>query len=385
MRLNVNDFFICVMALIIFHVQASSTAPIENKKQEKTLIVGSTMDLTRGASDVSRAMQNGIELAFNTESVPGLHIKFIVLDDAYMPNRARENVEKLMDKHNINFLLATVGSSTFVAFEDLIREGTIADLFPWPGVAHARTVENKMKYCIYFRPSYVDEAYAITQHILKTKDPQKIAVFYQNDEFGNACLQGLQDAAEKSSIEIIKLSYARNDVNFSEQVTAVKNANVRFIALFATPLAARQFLGQLGDEKIRTSTFFGVSDLSSDTFKNYALKKGISIIRIHVVPDPLTSTIPLVEEFRTKAKKAEVALDSLSLEGYIVGMILIDVLRRIAPDTSIDSIIDEISRMKNYKLKGYPLNFDEKQQLSHGIWIEDGNGSWIEYSMPTRK
>jgi hypothetical protein len=107
--------------------------------------------------------------------------------------------------------------------------------------------------------------------------------------------------------------------------------------------------------------------------------KGINIIMTHIVPDPLTSTIPLVEEFRTKAKRADIVLDPFALEGYITGMIVVDVVRRLAQDVSKESIVRELEHMKQYNLKGYPLNFDEHtRQLSHKIWIDDGKGPWVE-------
>jgi ABC-type branched-subunit amino acid transport system substrate-binding protein len=363
--------------------QAIIAEPVSvEKKGSRILTIGSTMDLSRGAKDLSQAVKNGIELAFDTEQIADLSIKFIVLDDAYMPNRALDNVEKLLGTHHADFLLSTVGSPTFVAFKHLIKNGVTADIFPIPGISYVRTPESTMKYCIHFRPSYVDEAYVLTQHILKTKEPHEFIAFYQDDEFGLACMLGVKKALSASSIKVTELPYARNDMNFDTQVKTIKDSSARYIALFATPLAARQFLEQLGDETVRRCTFFGVSDLGGNTFRKMVVTKGISIIMTHVVPDPLTSTIPLIEGFRVKAKNAAIVLDSFALEGYISGMIIIDVLHHLGSNISKDSIVQYLERIKNYKLDGYILNFDEqKRQLSNKIWIDDGKGPWVEETM----
>jgi hypothetical protein len=142
-------------------------------------------------------------------------------------------------------------------------------------------------------------------------------------------------------------------------------------------------LEQLGDETIRKSIFFGVSDLGGLAFKKMARKKGINIIISHIVPDIETSSIPLIEEYRNRAKKAGIAVDSFSLEGYITASIIVEVLKRVQTSAiTKDSIIEEIEKLKDYNLKGLPLNFDDKtRKLSKTIWIEDGKGQWIEYSL----
>lgn len=346
----------------------------------KELVIGSTMDFTRGARDLSLAVQRGIELAFDTEKIPGLHIRFIALDDAYMPSQAYENVRKLVEKHAVSFLLSSVGSPTFAAYVDLVRKGLVVAMFPIPGISYERTEENKMKYCIHLRPSYADEAYVVMQYVMSTREMQKVAVFYQEDEFGLACLQGLTEAAGKNDVKIIKLPYVRNDMNFDTQIKTIKDSNARFVALFATPLAARQFLEQMGDEAVRRFIFFGISDLGGLTFKRMVSTKGIQIITSHVVPDPETSTLPLVEEFRGKAKKADLALDSFALEGYMGAAIITDMLKKIDGEISKDSLIYEIEKLKNYDLKGFLLNFDGRtRQLSNKVWIEDGHGPWEEH------
>jgi ABC-type branched-subunit amino acid transport system substrate-binding protein len=241
-----------------------------------------------------------------------------------------------------------------------------------------------MKYCIYFRPSYVDEAFLLVRYLLKTKNIKQVALFYQDDEFGQACLEGARRALARSSLKVLELPYTGNDVNFEAQATAVKNSSVNYIALFSTPIASRRFLEQLGDEVIRKTNFFGVSDIGGLTFQKMVKAKGVAIIRSNVVPDPLTSTIPLVAEYRERAKKKEAAIETFSLEGYITAMIFIDALKHMKGEITKDTMISEFENMKNYNLKGLILNFDEQtRQLSNKVWIDDGKGAWKEEEMPT--
>ncbi len=151
------------------------------------------------------------------------------------------------------------------------------------------------------------------RYITENNKPSKVAFFYQNDAFGEACMQGVRDYLGKTKAQdLLTVSYSSSDVDFTKQVEQVKQWNADYIALFATPYAATQFLKQLGDSFVRKTTFFGVSDLGGITFQKMIKTKGIGIIISHVVPDPEKSLIPLVQEYRDRAKNAGVGLDTFS-------------------------------------------------------------------------
>lgn len=353
------------------------------KKLDGTLAVGSSMDLSRGVKDLGVAVKRGTELAFDNEKIPGLDISFIPMDDFYSFEQAYQNVLTLMGKNACDILLNPLGMPTFTAYVDLIKTGSIAALFPIPGIPFKRTKEHEMKYCIYFRPSYEEEAYALIRYIMENNNPSKLAFFYQNDAFGDACMQGVRDYFGKAKAQdLLSVSYSSSDVDFTKQVNQITQWNADYIALFATPYAATQFLKQLGDSFVRKTTFFGVSDLGGITFQKMMKAKGIGIIISHVVPDPEKSLIPLVQRYRDRAKNAGVKLDAFSLEAYITTMIFIDVLKNIKKPITKDSIIEHMESLKNYNFDGLLLNFDNmSRQLSQSIWINDAKGIWKEYKI----
>ncbi len=362
-------------------VQKEETSP--TKKTNGTLTVGSSMDLSRGVKDLGVSVKRGTELAFDNEKIPGIDISFIPMDDFYSFEQAYKNVLTLIEKNACDILLNPLGTPTFTAYIDLIKTGSIATFFPIPGIPFKRTREHAMKYCIYFRPSYEEEAYALIRYITENNKPSKVAFFYQNDAFGEACMQGVRDYLGKTKAQdLLTVSYSSSDVDFTKQVEQVKQWNADYIALFATPYAATQFLKQLGDSFVRKTTFFGVSDLGGITFQKMIKTKGIGIIISHVVPDPEKSLIPLVQEYRDRAKNAGVGLDTFSLEAYITTMIFIDVLKNIKKPINKDSIIEHMESLKNYNFRGILLNFDTmSRQLSQSIWINDIKGTWREYNI----
>ena len=353
------------------------------KKLDGTLTVGSSMDLSRGVKDLGVAVKRGTELVFDNEKIPGLDISFIPMDDFYSFEQAYQNVLTLMGKNACDILLNPLGTPTFTAYVDLIKTGSIAAFFPIPGIPFKRTKEYEMKYCIYFRPSYEEEAYALIRYIMENNNPSKLAFFYQSDAFGDACMQGVRDYFGKAKAQdLLSVSYSSSDVDFTKQVNQVTQWNADYIALFATPYAATQFLKQLGDSFVRKTTFFGVSDLGGITFQKMMKAKGIGIIISHVVPDPEKSLIPLVQGYRDRAKNAGVKLDAFSLEAYITTMIFIDVLKNIKKPITKDSIIEHMESLKNYNFDGLLLNFDNmSRQLSQSIWINDAKGTWKEYKI----
>ena len=364
--------------------QEEKVTTTKDAKNRKKLTIGASMDLSRGVKDLGIAVKEATELVLKIERVRGLDIRFIPMDDMYSPEKARENILQLKNQYGVDFLLNPVGTPTFFSYLDLIKTGTLAVFFPVPGISYRRTRANAMHNCIYFRPSYEDESFLLMRYIIDKRNPKKIAFFYQNDQFGLACMEGIHKVLANSPIEVIELPYLRNDVNFDTQVETVKKMNTDYIGLLATPLAATHFLEQLGDDFIRRNKFFGVSDLGGATFQNLITKKGIDIVMTNVVPDPKASSITMVQEYRYHAEKAGIPFDTFSLEAYITTMIFVNVLRTIDENITKDAVIEAIQGIKNYNLKGLPLNFDPKtRQLSNKIWISGGESSWKEVQMPT--
>lgn len=358
--------YLLLLAVINFyHVDA-----VDNK--DHTLIIGSSLDLSRGIGSEGRAVQEGINAVFDHTALAGIQIKFDARNDEYMPEKALANVQSFI-RENIDILLMPTGSATFQAYADLVKEGKIVALFPTPGLPAKH--DPAVRSCIYLRPSYSDQATALARYIVNKFQPQlhKIILFYQDDIFGKSCRDAAKQIFEKEGITTIDVLYERNNMNLTDQVAQIKAANADAIGLFATAIAAKGLLDALGTASVHRWKLFAIDDVGQNPMKQFIRQKGISIVISNVVPNPETSDIELIKEYRARVKEP----DTYSLEGYIGASILVDIVQHLSAPIGKEKIIDACEAIKDYKLKEFPLTFNsKKRQLINTIWINSGADEW---------
>ena len=314
-----------------------------------------------------------------SQLVPGITLNWVPMDDQYTPAKARENIELLL-KRQIDIIMDPFGAENFLNFIDFVKSGSILVLFPISGVAGKRSPD--LTSCIYHQPSAIDEGTALALYVAEKIKPKKVVLFYQDDTYGRALEAGAKQVLEKAKIPVTSISYQRNDLNFESAVEEIKKLNPDCIGLLATQQAAKILLQQLGEILIKKIQFFGTSELNQSMIRSYMQQHKVKCIVSNLVPDPLTSSLPIVQEFREDMDKANIPVDTYALDAYIGARLLIDVLKGIEGPVNKDSIIKAFERIKNYDFKGLQLNFDPMtRQLSNTIWLDTGAGDWITMSM----
>lgn len=349
------------------------------EKNPSYLIVGTSLDLSRGGKTNGEAIEAGIRAVFEKQSIPALQLQLDARDDGYMSEKALENVNAFIKEH-IDILLMPFGSAMFKQYFDLIKQGKILVLFPNPGTPDSRSAA--IRYCINLRPSYDDEASTLARYVLQQMKPKKVALFYQDDEFGLVCFNAAQKIFKDAGVVVVAVSYPRNNVNFGEQIKILKTSAVDAIGLFATTTAARALLHSLDDTFLRASKFFAVSDVGCGVLNKFIQDKGLQIIISNVVPNPEKSDIPLVKEYRDAMREKGRELDTFSLEAYIGATVLVDILSHVAKPITKEKIIDAIESRPAGMIKGFPIQFNkEKRQLINTVWLNTGKDTWETVSL----
>lgn len=355
--------------------------PEEVKKEpaSKDLVFGSTIDLTRGLKVMGSRVKSGLELAFNRANENGgvndKKLRLIVLDDGYTPSKARDNVEQLYNS-NIDILLSPLGSPTLEAYLDLVKEDKLLVLFPVTGAPAFRTSD--IRYIVNFKPSYADEARILVDYAIEKQNARKILIFYQNDVFGLGALEGAREALKKAGVKNwIAVPYKRNDVNFLDQKDIIEKEDPDTILFFATSFAAQGLIRQVGAQNISTKNLLGLQTLGEDVFKRFAVENGLRFITSSPVPNPETSQIEIVKEYRNEAKKEDVPIDPFALEGYINAQILIELIKKIKGPVTKEAILNTVEQIKDYDFKGLKLNFNPAtRELSNMLWLDKGLPEW---------
>jgi len=356
----------------------------------KFIKIGTTLDLTRGLKSESTKVLCGLEYVFNKVNkeggINGRKIKLTPMDDEYTPDKARENIEILLNKVKTGLIVCPAGTPTLNAYLDLVKEGKVLVLFPITGTSIFRKPD--LRNLIHLRASYYDEGYVLTKYVIEKLNAKNIAFFYQNDASGLDILRGARDALKEKGIKDgLEVPYERNDVDFSAAVKKIKGANIDAIGFFSTSTAAEALIRQLGLEEVKRKKLFGISDLSISDFKNFIKDRQLHFIIAHVVPCPekraanKKKELAIIKQFQDDVEKSEgrLLLDCQCLEAYLAASLFVKVLKQIKGDITFNKIIEKFEAMKEYNFGGLPLNFDpETRQLLHNLWLDTGKEEWIK-------
>lgn len=392
-------FFIIIWGFLLFIWIPSKApvAPLSEKITEKkseiqittqsslrnaSLQVGTTFDSSRTDASFTKHIKHGIELRLQAQrDTDEATISVLFMDDESFPLKARNNVRALRKK-GISILLSPVGTSTLASYLDLIEDEKVCVIFPFTGATLFRQPE--LTNIIHLRPSWYQEGTLLMKYALETIKAGRIIVFYEETPFGNDALSGIQKIAEEEDIpngSLITIPYQKNNHKFESQVAQIKNSNADTFIFCASAAATEELIRQLGIEQLLGKTLLGTSHLNNTFFKQFTLNKGILVITCSVVPNPATSTLPIVESFRTEATKKDIPLDTYALEAYINTDLFLHIIHHINDEEiTPESIREVVESFRNYSYKGLTLNFNKKTGcLGSSLWIDTGDSEWKQF------
>ena len=269
-------------------------------KEKPPLYIGCTLDLTKGASNQGKAVKMGMAMRVDHENekggINGRRLEVVYMDDEYSPTKARANVEKFIKKYKSRLFLCNLGSPTLQAYLDLLKEGKIFIFFPATGAPLFRQPGLSLAH---WMTSYQNEAKALTRYMIKEYGIKDFGFLYQNDVYGFGSLNGAREVLKAYNITKSKeVPYERNSTSFKTAIEAMKAASPSAIGFFSTAIAATEFIRQAGVEFFIGKKLFAVSDLAEEQFRVFARRKGLDIVTSLFVPNPETSMLEIVQEFR---------------------------------------------------------------------------------------
>ncbi len=349
--------------------------------QNGNLVFGSTMDLSKQLKNYSGFLKQGLNLSidrFNKSGgLDGMKLQLIYLDDGYEPRKARANVEKLLSEFKTNVTLGSMGAPTLGGYIDLIKDKKILVIFPNTGSFR----DPNLEYLLHLRVSYFDAGSAVTDFVIeRNPEAERFAFLYQDDKWGQDLLDGAKQALAEAGIkDVLVTPYTRNDSgsfqNAAQQIAAFKPDAVGF---FGAPRVVQTVMKELNGDFLASKILFGDTVLGKQTFMDFIKEKGINITIAQAVPNPTSSDLEIVQEFRKHAARAGVPTDTVSLEGYITGQVFLYFMDQIKDDLSIENFIKVVEATKEQDFKGLKLNFNpNNRQLLHTVWMNTGD-EWIE-------
>jgi branched-chain amino acid transport system substrate-binding protein len=287
--------------------------------------------------------------------IHGRKIELRTRDDKYEAALAIENTKKLIEEDRVFALVSYVGTPTTGAALPIITEAKVPLIGPFTGAELLRTPVNR--YIFNVRASYYDETEKIVEQLTSTGN-KNIAVFYQDDSYGQAGLKGVEIAMTKRGLKVSALGKVeRNTVKVQEAVKMIDSVKPDAVVMISAYTSIAEFVREMraagSAAQLHNVSFVGSKALS-DSLKS----EGYGVAISQVVPFPWSPAVPIVKEYQQVLKQAgNTDYNFSSLEGFIVGKVVVEGLKRAGKDLTREKLIAALESMNSVDLGGFMVGF----------------------------
>jgi len=322
--------------------------------------------LGQSAAFSGPAAQLGIQMNIGTKAyldhinaqggVYGRKIALKTRDDQYEANLCVDATTRLIEEDKVFALISYVGTPTTAAAMPIITNAKVPLVGPFTGAELLRTPVNR--YIFNVRASYYDETEKIVD-LLVSNGNTNIAVFYQDDNYGLAGLKGVEIAMAKRNLKISALGKVeRNTIKVEDAVKSINAARPGGVVMISAYTSVAEFVRQMKKAGSITQ-FYNVSFVGSKALADALKDEGYGITISQVVPFPWTSSgVRVVKEYQEIMTKAgNTDFNFSSLEGFIVGKVMVEGLKRAGKDLTREKLIAALESMNNVDLGEFVVSF----------------------------
>ncbi|MBK6320799.1 MAG: ABC transporter substrate-binding protein [Burkholderiales bacterium] len=340
----------------------STVASAENGVTDKEILIGQFAAISGPAAQLGQRMQLGMQAYFTAINaqggVNGRTIKLLTRDDGYEPEKTVAAVKTLILEDKVFALAGSVGTPTGLAAVPIVSEQRVPLVGMFTGAQALREPFNR--YVFHVRASYFDETERIVQH-LTTLGIKKIAVFYQNDAYGKAGLEGVTQALTRRQLKpVATATVERNSVDVTQSLETLVKAAPEAIVQIGAYKSCAAFIKQ-ARAKGYGGQFFNVSFVGSRALADELGDTGQGVVISQVVPFPYAQNTPMVRDYQLRMTEAgHKDFDFTSLEGYLTARVLVEGLRRAGKNLTRDSLIAGLESMNEVNLGGFTINYSAK-------------------------
>ncbi len=179
--------------------------------------------------------------------INGRMVKFVTLDDGYVPSKTVEMVRQLVEQEKVLCVFQTLGTPTNSAIHKYMNTKKVPHLFVATGASKWGKPKD-FPWTMGFQPDYHTEAVIYGKHVLGNVKDAKIGILYQNDDFGKDYLDGFKEGLGKEAGRIVKqVSYEATDPTVDSQIIQLKDSGANVFLNIAAPKAAAQGIRKAAD------------------------------------------------------------------------------------------------------------------------------------------
>ncbi len=318
--------------------------------------IGNTMPYSGPASAygaIGKAETAYFNMINEQGGINGRKINFITRDDGYSPPKTVELVRKLVEEDQVLFIFNPLGTPPNTAIQGYLNDNKVPQLFVATG-ADKWNDPKHFPWTMGYQPSYRIEARIYGRYILKNLPNAKIAVLYQNDDFGKDYLiglrEGLGDKADK--LIIATQTYETTDPTVDSQLVSRQGSGADVLLTAAIPKFAAQAIRKVYDIGWKPTHFMtNVSSSVGAVFRPAGPEKGIGIISAAYGKDPTDpqwKDAPDFQEWLAWMKKYNPSgniADANNVYGYGVAYLMVEVLKACGNNLTRENVMKQAANI----------------------------------------
>jgi len=290
--------------------------------------------------------------------VNGRKIVFDTVDDGYSPPKAVEQARRLVEQDKVLLIFQSLGTPSNTAIQQYMNDNKVPQLFVATGATKWNDPKN-YPWTMGWQPSYQTEARIYAHYILKNIPDAKIAILYQNDDYGKDYLQGMRDGLgdKFDKLVVAMKSYETSDPTVDSQVVALKGSGANVFFNVTTPKFASQAIRKVYDIDWKPIHFLNnVSTSVTGVLQPAGLDKATGVISSYYLKDPSDPQWQNTPEYKDWLAWMKQYLpngdlgDTFNSYGYTVAQNLVYVLKQCGDNLTRENVMKEAANIKGLKL-----------------------------------
>ena len=300
--------------------------------------------------------------------INGRKITFISYDDALSPPKTVEQARKLIESDEVLLIFSPLGTPTNTAIHKYMNAKQVPQLFIASGATKWNDPQN-FPWTMGFQPNYQNEARIYAKYILDEKPNARIAVLYQNDDYGKDYLKGLKDGLghKAASMVVVEEAYDLFEPTIDSHVVKMKSQNADVFVDIAGPKFAAQAIRKAAEIGWRPLHILNsVSNSIGAVIRPAGVENARGIISASAAMDPLDpdwKNDPLMEaydDFLAKDFPEGNRADGIVAAGYTLAQVMVYVLRQCGDNLTRENVMTQAANLKNLRagilLPGITIN-----------------------------
>jgi branched-chain amino acid transport system substrate-binding protein len=287
--------------------------------------------------------------------INGRKINFVSLDDAYNPSETVEQARKLVEQEKVFLMFNTLGTPSNTAIHKYMNSNRVPHLFIGSGATKWGDPKH-YPYTLGFLPSYQVEGRTYAEHIRATNPKAKIAVLYQNDDFGKDYLTGLRAGLGDRASSIVKeVTYEVTDPTVDSQIESLRASGADTFVNISTPKFAALAVRRAYDSGWKPTHYLtSVSASVGAVLTPAGLEKSkglMTTLFLKDTSDKRYASDPAMQEFSAFMKQYYPdghLVDVANTWGYVAAQMLEHVLRQCGDDLTRENVIKQAANFKNF-------------------------------------